>query len=105
MDFRREGHNSWAQSRLFGAVLSAYRLPSRFRASESCVGCGHCVRACPSGNVRLSDERPRWGGDCVYCLGCFHACPAKAVNIGDYTRTLLRYRHPSVSAADLLYRG
>jgi ferredoxin len=103
-DFRREGAVSLAKSRLFKAATRIYRLPSRFRSSEACSGCGACVRVCPRANVALERGRPAWGGDCEMCLACYHACPARAVDIEGCTRDRLRYRHPGVSLEDLYLR-
>jgi ferredoxin len=101
---RREGAGSWAQSRILGAAVRLYRLPSRFRAGEACSGCGTCERACPRANVSLSGGRPSWGGDCERCLACYHACPARTIDIEGYTKDRLRYRHPSVGLEELRCR-
>jgi formate hydrogenlyase subunit 6/NADH:ubiquinone oxidoreductase subunit I len=101
---RSESMGSWIKSRALRGALRAHELPRRFGSGASCSGCGLCARACPSANVRLEEGRPRWGGDCFGCLACYHACPARAIDIDDYTRGRLRYRHPEVELADLLYR-
>jgi ferredoxin len=104
LGLRAEGALSWAKSRLFKAATRMYRLPSRFRSSEACSGCGACVRVCPRANVALSGARPAWGGDCERCLACYHACPARAIDIEEYTRRRLRYRHPEVGLEELFLR-
>lgn len=101
---RREGAGPWLLSRFFGLATKAYRVPRHFLASDACTRCGLCARACPKSNIALSERGPTWGHDCELCLACFHICPAKAVNLDGYTAERLRYRHPEVSAGELLCR-
>jgi ferredoxin len=101
---RREGAGSWLESRFFGAVISAYKVPRHFRASEGCARCGLCVRACPKSNIAMGEIGPVWGRDCELCLACFHSCPAKAIDLDAYTKDRLRYRHPKIGLEELLYR-
>jgi ferredoxin len=49
------------------------------RVSAACIGCGRCARECPTGNIRLEGERPRFARECALCLHCFYACPEKAL--------------------------
>ena len=71
--------------------------PPRFDGSR-CVRCGLCVRLCPVGTLRLSDEGVAGGEDCVFCVRCFSFCPRGAISFDHYRSA--RYR--AVSATDLL---
>lgn len=51
-----------------------------------CIGCGSCVRACPSRLIsieNLEEERvvKFSAGRCIYCGRCAQVCPEKAVKI------------------------
>ena len=46
---------------------------------QKCVGCGVCAKACPQGNIRMKNGKPKFGGSCAGCMGCAFRCPADAV--------------------------
>lgn len=72
----------------------AYR-GKKFRATDSCSGCGTCSRECPKSNITMSaDRKPQWANDCTYCLRCYHVCPAHAVAYGRHTKNKGQYLHP-----------
>ena len=60
--------------------------------SEYCKGCELCVRACPTGNLTLSDQLNRKGyhpaifkyegarGPCSACGICYWVCPDMAIS-------------------------
>ncbi len=57
-------------------------LGRTFRVSKKkCVGCGLCAEACPRGNIRMVDGKPKFGGHCVGCMGCAFRCPKDAIRI------------------------
>ncbi len=51
----------------------------QFIVTDACDGCGVCYRICPSHNIELVDERPKWDRVCSGCLGCYHRCPTGAI--------------------------
>ena len=63
-----------------------------FTVSESCTGCGQCVRRCPTNNITLRDGKPVWGADCTHCMGCICYCPMAAIEYGKRSRGKPRYR-------------
>ncbi len=76
-------------------------IPSRWKASDACVGCGRCRDACPMRNVSLdSDRQPVWGKQCVSCLACYHVCPRHAVDYGKATRAKGQYFYPHTNSHD-----
>lgn len=91
---------SWARLKS-GAVYPLFVkmgiVPSRWRATDACVGCGLCSKICPMGNIALdSDRLPRWGKNCVSCMGCYHVCPRNAVQYGNATRGKGQYIFPGL---------
>lgn len=53
--------------------------------TETCIGCGRCVRACASGGIVVEGERPNRRAHatdaCILCGGCVDACPVDAISI------------------------
>ena len=50
-----------------------------FRVSKNCTGCGICAKACPQGNIKMANDKPKFGGKCIGCMGCSFGCPKDAV--------------------------
>lgn len=52
-----------------------------FAVTDSCIGCGRCVRACPQGAIRLGDDgRARIAQEhCLRCGRCAEVCPVGAI--------------------------
>lgn len=69
--------------------------PSKWTATEACIGCGKCEKACPMGNIAMHAHRPVWGRNCVSCLACYHICPANAVQYGNMTKGKGQYFFPA----------
>lgn len=57
----------------------------KFRALDSCVGCGLCEQVCPMQNVKLIDNKPVWQGRCTHCMACIARCPQQAIEYGKAT--------------------
>ncbi len=80
------------QTRLVNPLFYAMAVKAdKFRAGDSCTGCGLCERLCPLNNVTLRDGRPQWGNKCTHCMACISACPVKAVEYGRKTVGRRRY--------------
>ncbi len=51
-----------------------------YRILEKCVGCGLCVKNCPTGVIDLNDDQKAViGAGCVGCGVCFRVCKSEAV--------------------------
>ncbi len=72
-----------------------------FSVDESCTGCGSCVKACPVGNIHLTEGKPSFSGDCQRCMGCVQFCPGGSIRIRGKAMDKKRYRHRAVSLKEL----
>ncbi|MCR5013821.1 MAG: 4Fe-4S binding protein [Bacteroidales bacterium] len=49
---------------------------------DMCIGCSHCMRACPTEALRIVNGKPVLNPDrCIDCGNCFKVCPTKAIYI------------------------
>lgn len=49
---------------------------------EKCIGCGTCIRVCPSGTISLMDGKARVTGEkSLSCGHCAAACPKAAIRV------------------------
>ncbi|MHC1723702.1 MAG: EFR1 family ferrodoxin [Aminipila sp.] len=60
----------------FGAKLFGKSI----HASESCNGCGLCVKNCPQKNISLHNGKVEYGFKCIWCLKCIYNCPCNALS-------------------------
>lgn len=70
-----------------------------FYTDESCTKCMVCENVCPSGRVKVVDEKIIWDNavQCYYCYACFNFCPTQSILIENkYRLKNGRYHHPSV---------
>ncbi len=60
---------------------------------EACVGCGACVRICPSGTLSMSGGVARVTGDrSLNCGQCAAVCPAGAVRVESLDSRAVRFQ-------------
>lgn len=80
------GSFAFLKSRIVNPLFYRFIITdSKFRADESCIGCGRCEHLCPLGNIALIDGRPVWRGNCTNCMACYHGCPEQAIHFGRQT--------------------
>ncbi len=82
-DFSRHGAVAWLKSRVVYPWFMKGVSDEKFCATDACVGCGKCAKACPTGNITIDNRRPHWHGNCLNCLACYHTCPLHAVAYGN----------------------
>ncbi len=70
-------------------VVNRY-LYRNYVIHKRCVGCGACVRYCPSVRLTMAGCYPRADGECTLCFSCVNRCPGRAMQI----RFLSRYGQP-----------
>jgi ferredoxin len=92
---------STLMARLGGGGKSLSGMDADFSVSDACVNCGLCAKLCPVGNIEIADSKPKFLHRCEQCMACIQWCPKRAINT---PKTLKRgrYRHPDVTAEDIL---
>ena len=49
---------------------------------ETCIGCSHCMRSCPTEALRIRNGKAKLYPDrCIDCGNCFKVCPTKSIFI------------------------
>lgn len=92
---QKPGLRGLVQTWLVNGPFYALCVKARaFRADDTCIGCGECVRRCPLGNIQLVDGKPRWGNNCTHCMACICYCPAEAIEYGGKSQGKYRYQCP-----------
>jgi nitroreductase/NAD-dependent dihydropyrimidine dehydrogenase PreA subunit len=52
---------------------------------KKCIGCGLCVKDCPSGHLKMKNGKAAvYLSGCMECGHCFAICPKKAINMNHY---------------------
>jgi len=92
-------NGSTALPKNFTKLSLVYRPLSRMTVTEKCGSCGLCCKLCPMNNIQIKDGKTVRGKNCIACAACANWCPQYAIS----SRMLKgQYRHPDVSANDLL---
>ena len=65
-----------------------------FYATDACIGCGKCTKACVLSNITMKDNKPVWGDKCTHCMACICSCPGEAIEYGKKSHGKPRYQCP-----------
>ncbi|MBU5590885.1 EFR1 family ferrodoxin [Clostridium sp. MSJ-4] len=85
------------------AMKSIYRVDRKGCVEEKCIKCGICDMVCPTNNITLSDNFPKWGKNCTQCFACIHWCPKSAVKFGRVQiKNNNNYHNPDVVIQDII---
>jgi len=53
--------------------------------SDTCNGCGVCVKSCPAKILAMKDGKAAVvGDDCLGCQSCVQLCPTGAIKVDEY---------------------
>lgn len=74
-------------------VQNSWRL---FKVYDSCNGCGICAKICPTGSIKMIQDKPAWLSSCEQCMRCVNYCPKEAIYqlMGGGTNGRNRYHEP-----------
>lgn len=90
-----KGATPWIYSYVIGNYFNKHMITDKPFTVDSniCIACGKCVKACPTGNISLKDNKPTWShdGSCTCCLACYHHCPLHAINYKKITKKRGQY--------------
>lgn len=61
---------------------------------EVCIGCAHCMTACPTEAIRIKDGKARlFGNRCIDCGECYRVCPVEAIIVAqDDFKDIFHYK-------------
>jgi len=111
MDIKTLEDNSTKKSTLQGRIAEVFykgwqrglrHTDRSFTSAGVCMDCHICEVVCPSNNIRVEDEVPKWHGKCQDCMACIQVCPSKNIQIGEYTKGKERYINPFVDIKDIM---
>ena len=89
-----KGTLPWLKTKMVYPLFKRFGRNSHpYYANEACVSCGLCTKACPVGNISMSNGLPVWGDHCQMCLSCIHHCPTRAIQYLCCTHKKGRYLH------------
>lgn len=84
-----------------GFFYSAFVKTKDFYATDRCISCGKCEKACPLKNIYLVGGRPVWGVNCTHCMACINDCPKEAIEYGNQSKGRPRYHFEEPSRPQL----
>ena len=84
-------HNPYRSLWMFSPIAHVSyelgRTTSPFKVSQDCIGCGICVKNCPTNTISMEYGKPMWiNKKCSQCLSCLHHCPVNAITFGPLTK-------------------
>jgi ferredoxin len=76
----------------FGYLMYArFFLSKTFLASVDCNDCKLCEENCPTGSIKIMNNRPYWTMNCESCMRCMNICPHKAIQTSHSFALIIAY--------------
>lgn len=89
-----KGKFAWLKTRaVYPWFVKHAMSPTKFTATDACIGCGGCANSCPVDNIVMKDGKPSWNNDCAFCLSCYHHCPSHAIDYDNKTKNKGQYSY------------
>lgn len=65
---------------------------SSFRTDASCIGCGLCVKNCPTHNLELVNRKVIQKNRCTLCYRCVNLCPKQSCTVYLHQKPKRQYK-------------
>lgn len=71
---------------------------------EDCIGCGICIKVCPSGSLHMENGKAvHVPGNCQACLACVHNCPSRVMGLSIPEKNPdARYRNEHINLKEII---
>lgn len=63
----------------FESNIGATSFGISLKVSNSCNKCGKCINECPTNNIKLVDNKLKFGSNCQWCMRCIYSCNKSAI--------------------------
>lgn len=92
-----KGAMPWVLSNIVNPLFIRFGINAKkFYADSKCIGCKTCQNVCPTRNIVMDGEKPKWEQNCISCLACINRCPVRAIQYGKSTQNKGRYVNPNI---------
>lgn len=76
-----------------------------FRVLDHCIGCGICMRVCPTGSIQVKNQHAHYidTSNCQMCLACVQHCPENAIRLTIPEKNpLARYHNGNIRLSEIV---
>lgn len=76
-----------------------------FRVLDYCIGCGICMRVCPTGSIQVKNQHAHYidTSNCQMCLACVQHCPENAIRLTIPEKNpLARYHNGNIRLSEIV---
>lgn len=76
-----------------------------FRVLDHCLGCGICMRVCPTGSIQVKNQHAQYidTSNCQMCLACVQHCPENAIRLTIPEKNpMARYHNGNIRLSEIV---